>query len=282
MEYKRLNDVQIPMVGLGTYTLHGRDLYHVLDEYGTSDIMLIDTAFKYQNETEIGQYLQDNHIQREKVVLQTKLSVVEQNPIKIMGIPMFRKSPRQTLMGGGKRLCVNKVDIYLLHSPSNGYEKRYAAIAKLRNKGLVTLTGVCSFNIKQLADIYNICGEYPQINQIELHPYYSNKNVIDFSKEHNIQLEARSPFAHGDVMEEWMANPILTDIAHDHHKTVPQIILRWIVQQDIIALPRSKNPQHVKENINIFDFTLDETQMRKIDSLNRDQSFGYKSQRLRE
>lgn len=277
MEYISYQNVSFPKVGFGTFSLHGETLRDVLDVATSCNGMLIDTAFKYNNEVEIGQFLKDKKIPRNYVLLQTKLSVVELVKKRFLGFPVSKLTPFQTLMNSCKRMDVMRMDIYLLHSPSSGYVNRYKSIVELREQNLVDMIGVCNFNVEQLTDIYNGCGVYPQIVQVEIHPFHSNKQVIKYCKEHDILIEARSPFAHGDIMEELMNNPILIYIAKESGKTIPQIILRWIIQQGVVALPRTKNPKHIKENIDIFDFYLTESQMAQIDSLNRNQSFGYKS-----
>lgn len=119
----------------------------------------------------------------------------------------------------------------------------------------------------------------PDVVQVEIHPYFSNKSLIEFCHLHNIVIEARSPFAHGDAMNDWLNEPILQNIAIAHQSTIYQVILRWITQQNVIGLPRTSNIEHLKENMNSFDIILSEDEIRAIDSLNKNRSYGYVSLR---
>ncbi len=112
------------------------------------------------------------------------------------------------------------------------------------------------------------------LNQIEIHPYHSSKELISFCQDNGIIVEARSPFAHGDALKDWGSDRILQNLSTEYQKTVPQIILRWITQQKVVVLPRSTTQKHIKDNINIFDFKMTESQLLMIDKLNRNQSFG--------
>ena len=112
------------------------------------------------------------------------------------------------------------------------------------------------------------------INMIELHPYHSSKALVEFCKENDIKLIARSPFAHGEILPLLSTDRDITSIANEHNKSVPQVILRWIIQQGVIALPRTKNKSHLQENINVFDFELTSSEMHVIDMKNKDLSFG--------
>ena len=170
---------------------------------------------------------------------------------------------------------LNKIDVFLIHSYFYGCERFYKDLISLKDEKLVPFIGICNCNISQLQNIYNCVGEYPMVVQVEIHPYNSQKKIIDFCHNNNIIIEARSPFAHGDVMHEWYENKRLLDIANYYNKSIPQIILRWLIQQNIIPIYRSTNINHISENININDFSLTLDQMNIIDKLNKDISFGF-------
>ncbi len=115
---------------------------------------------------------------------------------------------------------------------------------------------------------------YPLVNQLEMHPYYNRREIVDFCKEHDIQVMAFSPLAHGDYLHELLNNPMLKEIAGGYGKTVTQVILRWFVDKRICVVPNSKSALHLKENIDIFDFKLNKSEIESIDSLNKNLSFG--------
>ena len=236
---------------------------------------LIDTAFKYQNEAAIGEFLRNNH----NVIVQTKFSVTQLSYKKFLWFMYGRKTTKNAIDGSMERLQKSCLDVYLLHSPSNGYVDFYGDLKEFREHNKVKVIGVCRFDEYQLQDIKNKHGEYPTIDQIEVHPFYTNKRVIDFCKENGIVVEARSLFTHGDALQELMQSDILNRIAKEFGKSVPQVIIRWVVQQGLIAIVKSGAPNHIKENVDVFDFCLTDKQMALIDSMNRDQSFGCVSTR---
>lgn len=235
---------------------------------------LIDTAFKYQNEYEIGGFLANNGNELNNVIVQTKFSVTQLSYKKFLWLKYGRKTTKDAIEGSMKRLREQCLDVYLLHSPSNGYVNFYGDLKEFRKQNKVKVIGVCRFDERQLQDIKDKHGEYPTINQIEVHPFYTNKRVIDFCKENGIVVEARSLFTHGDAMQELMQSDIINGIAKEYGKSVPQVIVRWVVQQGIVAIVKSGTPNHIKDNVDVFDFNLTDKQMTLIDSMNRDQSFG--------
>lgn len=262
-------------IGLGTFPLKGEALNNALATAVSNGYSLIDTAFKYQNEAAIGEFLRNNH----NVIVQTKFSVTQLSYKKFLWFMYGRKTTKNAIDGSMERLQKSCLDVYLLHSPSNGYVDFYGDLKEFREHNKVKVIGVCRFDEYQLQDIKNKHGEYPTIDQIEVHPFYTNKRVIDFCKENGIVVEARSLFTHGDALQELMQSDILNRIAKEFGKSVPQVIIRWVVQQGLIAIVKSGAPNHIKENVDVFDFCLTDKQMALIDSMNRDQSFGCVSTR---
>ena len=238
---------------------------------------LIDTAFKYQNESEIGDVLANHWNEQNKVLVQTKFSVTQLLYRRILWLTYGRKTTKDAIKGSMKRLNKDCLDVYLLHSPSKGYVDFYGELIKYREQGKVKVIGVCKFDEQQLKDIKNAYGEYPSINQIEVHPYHSNKRIIEFCREQGIAVEARSIFTHGDAIDELLHSEILLELSKEYGKTIPQVIVRWIIQQGMIAIVKSQSHNLIKENVDVFDFCLTEKQMSMIDSMNKNQSFGYKS-----
>lgn len=275
MDFVNIGDLTFSQVGLGTFPLKGGVLCSAMDCAVNNGYGLIDTAYKYQNETEIGEFVSEkSNLQKTPIVVQTKFSVTQLVYKKFLCFKYRKKTIKDAIEGSAKRLRKTCLDIYLLHAPSNGYVEYYSDLKKFREQRLVKKIGVCRFNERQLQDIRDKCGEYPAINQIEIHPLHTNKQVIDYCKENGIVVEARSLFTHGDAIQELMHSDILNGIAKEYDKSVPQVIVRWVIQQGLVAIVKSGTPDHIKENIDVFDFELTEKQMSMIDSMNRDQSFG--------
>lgn len=279
--YKVMNSYEIsglvfPCIGLGTYPMRGEGLKEALEAALSNGYTLFDTAFKYGNESEIAHCLRSNS-SLEKLIVQTKISVTQLTQKRFLGICYDRNTERDALKGSLKRLRRDKLDVYLVHSPARGFDSVYSSLMRFREEGLVRVIGVCGFQEDHLRTIKNKFGEFPSINQIEVHPYNSNRRLIDFCQKNGIAVEARSPFAHGDAMNDFMMNPVLSSIAKKYDKTVPQIIIKWLIQQGLIVISKSGNPVHISANIDVFDFEITGLEMNAIDNLNRDQSFGFVS-----
>lgn len=274
MEFATLrNGVKIPMVGFGTYPLKGTELRDVLFMTYKAGYLLYDSAFLYKNEGDIGRCIKEGILNRDNVLLTSKLQ-----GLQYVGRKRYFYLDRMSVKKAYKRSCkrfnTEYLDIYLLHSPFEGYVSAYKELLLLYKEGKVKAVGVSNFDEQQLEKLYNECGEYPMINQIELHPFNTMKSIVEYCKNHDIQVEAYSPFGRGNLVSEIMNNHRLKEIATIHNKSVGQIVLRWIVQQNIIVIPRSTNLERIKQNIDIFDFSLSDQEMQYIDSLNQNKGFG--------
>ena len=272
MDYINIHGVLIPQIGVGTYSQQGNTLQDVVRTAVDCGITLFDTAYKYNNEAELANAISQTNIV--KPIIQSKVCARQ-----LLGswsmLRMNRQSVMQAYNMSCKKMQTDKIDIFLLHSYFNGCEKYYQQLIELRERGACLIVGVCNANINQLKQIYNYTGEYPMILQTEIHVYNNQKKLIDFCHDNNIVVEARSPFAHGDVIHEWQNLPQLKTIACKYNKTIPQVILRWLVQQKLIVIYRSANRLHIGENADIFDFDLQAHEMCVIDQLNQDKSFGF-------
>ncbi len=276
MEYIDCNGLQLPLLGLGTYSMHNGTMKGAVGHCLKNGYRLFDTAQLYENEEELWDFLKQQKAKDEKILYQTK----------ILG-KLLQGSKRWLYLNkkSVKQQCVNKYsymdgslpDIYLFHSPFQGFERQYTKMLDFQQKYHIPFIGICNVNIDEIYSLYSVAGKYPQVVQVEIHPYHSNRVLVDYCREKGIIVEARSPLAHGDALSEWQCEPILKDLARAYNKTIPQIILRWITQQQIIAVTRTTNQHHIQENTNIFDFHLTHQEMDKISSLNKNKSFGVKS-----
>ena len=170
-----------------------------------------------------------------------------------------------------KRLNTDYIDLLLLHWPKGDYISAYKDMEKAVNEGKVKSIGLSNFKESNLREILNIAKIKPVVNQIELHPYAQRKKLVKMCEENGIKIEAWYPIAHGD--KNLINNAVFTEMAKKYNKTNAQIILRWHIQKGFIIFPRAKNPVHLEENINIFDFELSGEEMKKIDALNKDKIY---------
>ena len=229
---------------------------------------LFDTAKKYSNEKELGALLHE----KDTVLVQTKV-----HPGQILGRRRYlwlnRKSVRSSFFLSSKTMQRNP-DVFFIHCPFVGYERHFNKMVFMREVGEVKAIGVCNVDLNQLKKLISEVGSKPDIIQVEIHPYHTNRDLIEYCRDQEILVEARSPFAHGDAMQDWMDDERLKQIAKQYGKSVPQIILRWITQQNVIPIVRTTNYGHLQDNISIFDFCLTDVENLYIFSLNKDLSFG--------
>lgn len=279
MDYINVQNTQLPLVGLGTFSLKTNIMGNVFATAIENGCCMIDTAQRYGNEKDIQLALGTIGVPRDKVILETKVSgdLLLGN---LRYLRLNKKSIKSTYRESCRNLDTDYLDIYLIHSPYSGFEKHYQKLIDLQAKEGIKLIGICNVTIEHLKSLKAKTGVFPQIVQIEMHPYFTNKDLLLFCKDNGIVVEARSPFVHGDAFEEWNKEQILISLSNKYRKTIPQIILRWVIQQEVIAIPRSNNVRHVKDNMEVFDFELGVKDMEAIDSLNRNKSFGCKSTRV--
>ena len=273
------NGFSLPQLALGTYPLKGDELINSLEWACSAGYGLVDTAIGYDNEDIVGEYISSRD-----VLISTKYDAksFQKNflidPLKrfaghkIMNIFITNQIIEKTIEKSLSRL--RRADIMLLHAPFSGCVKVYNILRKYYETGIVKAYGVSNFNIEELQQLYNMTGEWPMINQTEISPVNTQKELISFCQERGIVVEAYSPFGRGNLVHDFMNNEMLNRIADSHGKSVGQVILRWAVQQGIVVVVRSSNPQRIKENSMIFDFELTENEMKQIDQLNKNSFFG--------
>lgn len=268
-----VNGFRMPKIGLGTFSIHSSEYFSKAMDSGC---LLYDTAAKYCNDAELGCALQQ-HVKSDDMVVISKV-----NELLYLGrrryLHLDRKSIKTCFRTASERLhrCP---DVLLLHSVFDRYTNAYNELLNLYEQGRLKAIGICNcLNIEELENIRNKCGYYPMINQIEVHPYYYPQKVIDFCNNHGIQVIARSPLAHGDILDDM--NKKLRELQICYSKTPTQIILRWLFQKGFVTIVRTSNIIHLQENLSIYNFTLSETDIQYIDSLNKNQSYGYFSSKL--
>mgnify|MGYP002622883234 CR=1 FL=1 len=270
---KLRNGVEMPLVGLGTFPLKGQELKETLRTALRLGYRNFDTAHKYGNEADIGNFFAENGIERKSLFITSKYELAQFVGKKWWIFNYGKEGFKKGYLNSCKRLQTDYLDLYMIHSPCKHYLEFYGELIKLHEAGKVRSIGMANCNVERLEEIKKEHGTLPMVNQIELHPFCQQRETVEYCKINHVVVEAYSPFAHGAIMQDLLNNQILKRIADDHGKTITQIILRWIVQQGIVALPRSSNPKHIKENVSVFDFSLTNEEMSQIYAL--DMKKGY-------
>lgn len=259
MKLKLNNGIEIPQIGVGTWTLRGEVAQNNVCMALKAGFRHIDTAQMYENEEEVGQGIIDSEVAREEVFLATKVSP----PTMRNGADAVRNSIEESL----QKLNTPYIDLLLIHWPVKDCVKfTWEIMESYVKEGKIRSIGVSNFNPNHLEDLLSYAEIRPVINQIEVHPYMSQVENIEFNRNLGIQIEAWGPFGQGDI--DIVGNPVLQALSKKYQKTISQIVLRWIVQRGLITIPRCK-PNHFDENIEVMLFSLAEEDMQAINALNQ-------------
>ncbi|MDY0406773.1 aldo/keto reductase [Virgibacillus sp. 179-BFC.A HS] len=249
----------LPAIGFGTYGLNGNEGAIAVQNAITNGYRLIDTAYNYENEGTVGEGVRRSGVPREKLIITSKL------PGRYHTYEKAVHAIQESLY----RANFDYYDLYLIHWPNpkqDQYVEAWQALIDAKKWGLIRSIGVCNFLPEHMTRLKEETGVKPSINQIELHPFFNQEQQRRWHAEHNIQTESWSPlFRAGEMLQ----NKTLQNIASRHNKTVSQVILRWHYQLGSIAIPKSASPARQRENISIFDFALDDAEMKQIDDLTR-------------
>lgn len=256
--------LELPLIGLGTYGLNGTDGVTSMLAAIESGYRLLDTAVNYGNEESVGEVIRRSSVSRDELIVATKVPGRHHGFDETMA--SFEESRR--------RLGVEHIDVYLIHWPNpsvNRYLDTWHAMIELAGDGLVGSIGVCNFTQAMIQRLGDATGVWPSVNQVELHPYFSQASLRDFHESRGILTQAWSPLGRkSDLLE----NPIVADIASTHGVSVTQVVLRWHVQQGIIAIPKSANPERQRENLDVFGFALSDDDMAALATLERGRIWG--------
>ncbi|WP_425517043.1 aldo/keto reductase [Paenibacillus tritici] len=259
---KLANGVEMPWFGLGVFKVQeGQEVMDSVKAAIKAGYRSIDTASVYGNEEGVGQAIRESGVAREELFITTKVWNTEQ------GYDSTLAAFDQSL----SKLGLDYVDLYLVHWPIRAkYKDTWRALEKLYADGKVRAIGVSNFQIDHLEDLLADATVKPMVNQVELHPLLNQLELREYCKAQGIQIEAWAPLAQGHLLD----NEVLADIAAHHNKTLPQVILRWDLQNGIVTIPKSVKEERIIANADIFDFELSEDEISRINALNRDQRFG--------
>lgn len=258
MKTVRLNNgIEMPMEGFGVFQIPEDRCEQVVKDAIDLGYRLIDTASSYQNEKAVGRAIAGCGVPREELFITTKAYIQQ------MGYEKTKQAFQESL----DNLGLQYLDLYLIHMPFGDYYGSWKALEELYREGKVRAIGVCNFLPDRLLDLYYNAEITPQIDQIERHPHYQRKEDLEIMDELNVQPQAWAPFAEG--LKGMFDEPILKEIAEKYDKTVAQIILRWNVQQGVIVIPKSVHRERMRENLDIWNFKLEDADMERIGSLDK-------------
>ena len=255
MEYATLNNgLKMPMAGIGTFLLSPDEAEASVLAALENGYRLIDTANAYVNEKAVGRAMKKSSLKREEIFLETKLW------------PSFYEDDN-TVDKTLERLGTDTIDLLLIHQPAGNYVAGYRQMEKAYKEGKVKAIGLSNFNQERIQEILSLCEVKPAVLQTEVHPYYQEQELKKFLAKEGMVIQAWYPLGHGD--KSLLEEPLFTELGKKYGKTNAQIILRWHIQDGNIVIPGSKNPAHIKDNFDLFDFSLTEEEMGEIAALDK-------------
>ncbi|MFZ4452636.1 aldo/keto reductase [Salibacterium aidingense] len=258
MEYVTLNNgLTMPQLGFGVWQVGEDEVVPAVKKALETGYRSIDTAAAYKNEEGVGQAITESGIPREELFITTKVWNGDQgydNTLRAFETSM-------------EKLGLDYLDLYLIHWPTpefDDYVDTYKAMEKLYNDGKIKAIGVCNFEEEHLQRLMDECDVKPAVNQVECHPYFAQTKMKKFCRDHNIYVEAWSPLMQGKTVLE---DEAVRNLAEKHGKTPAQVVLRWHLQNQSIVIPKSVTPSRIEENFNVFDFELEEEDIKQVDKL---------------
>lgn len=243
----------IPQVGFGTWKIKPssgaeKAVAIALD----AGYRHIDTARIYMNERGVGKAINNSGIAREEIFLTTKLWNGNHG------------DPRKAFEKSLKRLDTDYIDLYLIHYPVKERVASWKVLEELHADGRAKAIGVSNFTIRHLTELMEQTNIVPAVNQVEFHPFLYQKELLKFCTKHGIVVEAYSPLAHGEKLDD----PSLKQVAKHYNVSTAQLMIRWAIQHDMVVLPKSTHPERIAQNLDVFDFSITKKDMELLDSLN--------------
>ena len=248
---------EMPLNGIGTYSLTGEECYNSITSALNSGVRLIDTAYMYHNEEEIGRAVRDSNIPREEIFITTKL------------YPNQYNDPETAIDLALETLDVGYIDLLLLHHPGENDVEAYKAMEQAVQEGKVRSIGLSNWYIEELEEFLPQITIMPAVVQNEIHPYYQELEVVPYIQSKGIVMEGWYPFGGRGHTSELLNDETIVEIANNHKVSAAQVILRWNLQKGVVVIPGSSNPEHIKENTEIYDFELTSDEMNRINNLDR-------------
>ncbi|MEC6523724.1 aldo/keto reductase [Staphylococcus aureus] len=253
-------DVKIPVLGFGVFQIPQEQTAEAVKEAIKAGYRHIDTVQSYLNETEVGQGIEASGIDRSELFITTKVWIENVNYEDTI------KSIERSL----QRLNLDYLDLVLIHQPYNDVYGSWRALEELKENGKIKAIGVSNFRVDRIVDLGIHNQIQPQVNQIEINPFHQQEEQVAALQQENVVVEAWAPFAEGK--NQLFQNQLLQAIADKYNKSIAQVILRWLVERDIVVLAKSVNPERMAQNLDIFDFELTEEDKQQIATLEESNS----------
>lgn len=256
------NGLSMPVIGLGVWqAADGEEVKQAIAWAFEANYHLIDTAKIYGNEVGVGEAIAQAPVPRGEIFLTTKLWNLDQ------GYETTLKAIDESLV----RLLQSYVDLYLIHWPSEDATVRkdsWKAMEEIQSLGKAKTIGVSNYSVEQLEEMKNYANVLPAVNQVEFHPFKYDAQLLNYCKENGIVVEAYSPLARGQKLND----PRIDAVSVKYEKTNAQVLIRWSIQHGCVVIPKSVHKERIEENINVFDFELEQEDMNALDALNVNQS----------
>ncbi len=263
METIKLNNgIECPVIGIGTFMLKPTDAQNSVREALKMGYSLVDTANAYVNERAVGRGIKESGLKREEVFISTKLWPSEYEN---------ENAVDETL----ERLGVDYVDLLYIHQPAGNWLAGYRQLEKAYKEGKAKSIGISNFEGKYIDELQHQWEIAPQFIQVEAHPYFTQKELRKTLDKYGIKLMSWYPLGHGD--KSLMEEPIFVKLGEKYGKSPAQIILRWHTQMGFVVIPGSKNVAHIKDNLDILDFTLTDDEMNEIATLDKDMRYYHRT-----
>lgn len=262
MEYITLNNgIKMPKSGFGVYQVKNeKECEQAVLDALDAGYRLIDTAQAYGNEEAVGNAIKKSSVAREDIFLTTKVWISN------AGYEKAKASIEESLA----KLRVEYIDLMLIHQPFNDYYGTYRAMEEYYKAGKLKAIGVSNFYPDRLIDLVSFCEVKPAVNQVEVNVFHQQIQALTYHEKYGIQMQAWAPFAEG--RNDMFSNPTLQAIGDKYGKSIAQVILRWLAQRNIVSLAKSVKKERMKENIDIYDFELNEEDMKTISTLDKKES----------
>lgn len=261
MEFVTLNNgVKMPILGYGVYQVDPAECERCVLDAISVGYRSIDTAQAYFNEQGVGNAIEKSGVPREDLFITTKVWISN------AGYEKAKASIDESL----KKLKSDYIDLLLIHQPFGDYYGTYRAMTEAYKAGKIRAIGVSNFYPDRLIDICKFSEITPAVNQVETHPFNQQKRANEIMKKYGVQIESWGPFAEG--RKDMFTNPVISEIANSYGKSTAQVILRFLIQNGIVVIPKSTHKERMAENINVFDFTLNAEDMQKISKLDDEES----------
>ncbi|MBF0736570.1 aldo/keto reductase [Staphylococcus arlettae] len=259
------NGYPMPKIGLGVYKITDNEMETAIESALEVGYRAFDTAYLYDNEVALGRVLKQSEIARDSLFITSKLWNDYQ------GFESTLEQFYQSL----ERLGTDYLDLYLIHWPcaeDDLFIESYKALEQLYEEGKVRAIGVCNFTKEHLEKLMDATDIVPAVNQVEVHPYFNQQQLQDFCDDNDIAVTAWMPLMRNRGL---LDDPVIVEIAKRYNKTPAQVVLRWHLAHNRLIIPKSKTPERIEENFNIFDFNLEVTDIAEIDALNRNDRQGH-------